>query len=125
MASNSKNKKTRYSDKELSEFDALIDEKLAKAKEQLDYYMDQLKEISESPEGKIKGLDDGISTIETERLHTLAARQKKLIKHLENAKLRIANKVYGVCRVTGKLISKERLKAVPHATLSIEAKQRG
>ncbi len=125
MASNSKNEKTRYSDKELSEFDAILDDKLAKAREQLDYYMDQLKEISESPEGKIKGLDDGISTIETERLHTLAARQKKLIQHLENAKMRIANKVYGVCRVTGKLISKERLRAVPHATLSIEAKQRG
>lgn len=125
MTSNSKNEKTRYSDKELSEFDAIIDDKLAKAREQLDYYLDQLKEISESPEGKIKGLDDGISTIETERLHTMAARQKKLIQHLENAKLRIANKVYGVCRVTGKLISKERLRAVPHATLSIAAKQKG
>jgi len=125
MASKSKVVKTKYNASELKEFDKLIDGKLEIATEQLKYYMDQIKEMSESPENKIKGLDDGISTVETERLYTMAARQKKLIQHLENAKLRIQNKVYGICRVTGKLISKERLKAVPHATLSIDAKQKG
>ena len=80
--------------------------------------------MAENPDSKIKGLDDGIGTVESERLTNLAVRQKNLIQHLENAKIRIKNKIYGVCRVTGKLISKERLRAVPHATLSIEAKQR-
>ena len=125
MATNMKNEKTRYSDSELEIFDKLIDDKLAKANEQLAFYMDQIQELSENDDSKLKGLDDGISSVETERLYTMAARQKKLIQHLENAKLRIKNKVYGVCRVSGKLISKERLMAVPHATLSIEAKQRG
>lgn len=117
--------KTRYSDSELKEFDQLLDEKLSFAHEQLLFYMDQIKELSENDDSKLKGLDDGISSVETERLYTMAARQKKLIQHLDNAKLRIKNNVYGVCRVTGKLIAKERLMAVPHATLSIEAKQRG
>jgi len=115
--------KTRYSDEELAEFDVLIDEKLEKAREQLAFYMGQLQDLSENPDSKIKGLDDGLSTAEAERLTTMASRQKKHIQHLENAKVRIKNKVYGICRVTGKLISKERLRAVPHATLSIEAKQ--
>jgi DnaK suppressor protein len=117
------NIRTRYSDEELQEFDQLIDEKLEKAKEQLQFYLNQLQDLSENPDSKIKGLDDGLSTTEAERLTTMAARQKKHIQHLENAKIRIKNKVYGICRVTGKLISKERLRAVPHATLSIEAKQ--
>lgn len=125
MATKSKVVKTKYNASERKEFGKLIDKKLEIANEQLNYYMDQIKEMSESPENKIKGLDDGISTVETERLYTMAARQKKLIQHLDNAKLRIQNKVYGVCRVTGKLISKERLKAVPHATLSIDAKKKG
>lgn len=115
--------KTRYSDEELKEFDILLDEKLEKAREQMQFYLNQLKELSESPDSKIKGLDDGISTSEMERLTAMAGRLKKHIQHLENAKIRIKNKVYGICRVTGKLISKERLRAVPHATLSIEAKQ--
>ena len=125
MATKSKVVKTKYNASERKEFGKLIDKKLEIANEQLNYYMDQIKEMSESPENKIKGLDDGISTVETERLYTMAARQKKLIQHLDNAKLRIQNKVYGICRVTGKLISKERLKAVPHATLSIDAKKKG
>ncbi len=115
--------RTRYSDQELKEFEELIQGKLKKANEQLEYYMKQLSDLSDSADTKIKGLDDGIGTAENERLYTLAARQKKHIQHLESALIRIKNKVYGVCRVTGKLISKERLKAVPHATLSIEAKQ--
>ena len=113
----------KYSKKELSEFRELIDNKLIMAREQLDYYLKQIEELAESPEAKVKGLDDGIGTVETERLHTLANRQRTLIQHLENAKLRVINNTYGVCRATGKLISKERLKAVPHATLSIKAKQ--
>lgn len=116
-------RKTRYTDEELEEFKILIEEKLRKAREQLDFYLKQLSEMADNPDSKIKGLDDGIGTAENERLSSMAARQKKHIQHLENALVRIQNKVYGVCRETGKLISKERLRAVPHATLSIEAKQ--
>ncbi|MBK9212158.1 MAG: TraR/DksA family transcriptional regulator [Saprospiraceae bacterium] len=116
--------KTRYTDEELEEFNILITEKLRKAKEQLSFYMSQLNDIHDNPDSKIKGLDDGIFTAESERVTNMASRQKKLIQHLENALIRIKNKVYGVCRETGKLISKERLRAVPHATLSIEAKQK-
>lgn len=115
--------KTRYSDEELQMFDRLIDEKLAKAQEQLAFYERQLDDFSESDDIKIKGLDDATGTIEAERISELAQRTKKYIMHLNNAKLRIKNKVYGICRVTGKLISKERLIAVPHATMSIEAKE--
>jgi RNA polymerase-binding transcription factor DksA len=115
--------KSRYSDKELEEFDQLIDQKLIIAREQLEFYLKQLEDMAENPDNKIKGLDDGLSTLESERVSSLASRQQKLIQHLENAKIRIKNKVYGICRETGKLISKERLRAVPHATLSIEAKQ--
>ena len=120
---NKKKAKTRYTDRELASFEKLIDGKLATARKELSFYMEQLQDMADNPDSKIKGLDDGLSTIENERLTTLASRQRKLIQHLENAKIRIQNKVYGVCRVSGKLISKERLKAVPHATLSIEAKQ--
>jgi len=120
---NPKEEKTRYSDDELAEFKVLIENKLIKAKEQLDFYLTQLGEMGESDDTKIKGLDNGIGTAELERVNNLAGRQKKHIHHLENALLRIQNKVYGVCRVSGKLISKGRLKAVPHATLSIHAKQ--
>ena len=116
--------KTSYSNEELKEFDVIIDEKLEKAQDQLNFYLNQLREFGDNQDAKQKNLDDGTTSVETERLYTLAARQRKLIKHLQNAKLRIRNKVYGICRQTGKLISKERLRAVPHATLSIEAKQK-
>lgn len=116
--------KTRYSDAELEEFRDLIERKLKAAREQLEFYLEQLAETADSEDAKIKGLDDGVTTIERERLTTMAGRQKKLIQHLENALLRIENKVYGICRVTGKLIPKERLRAVPHATLSVEAKEK-
>ena len=115
--------KTRYSDDELKMFEQIIDDKLQGAREQLEFYRNQLQELADNPDSKIRGLDDGVSTSENERLTTLASRQNKLIQHLENAKIRVQNKVYGICRETGKLISKERLMAVPHATLSIEAKQ--
>lgn len=118
-----KAEKTRYSDEELEEFRQIIEKKLARAKGQYEFYLSQLSEMADNSDAKIKGLDDGIGTAENERLSGLAGRQQKLIQHLENALIRIQNKVYGVCRITGQLISKERLKAVPHATLSIEAKQ--
>lgn len=120
---NEKAIKTRYSDQELEEFEVLIDKKLQESRQQLDFYMTQLSNRADRADAKIKGLDDGIGTAENERMTTLAARMNKHIQHLENAKIRIKNKVYGVCRETGKLISKERLRAVPHATLSISAKQ--
>lgn len=116
--------KTRYTDKELKEFRSIIDEKMKEAREQLDFCQNQLQSMADNPDQKIKGLDDGIGTAEVERLTNMAARQRKHIQHLENALLRVQNKVYGVCRESGKLISKARLKAVPHATLSIEAKQK-
>jgi len=115
--------KTRYSDDELKEFEAIIDKKLEEATEQLIYYRNQLKDMADNPDTKVKGLDDGIGTVEAERISNLAARVKKYVHHLENAKIRIKNKVYGICRQTGILIAKERLRAVPHATLSIAAKQ--
>jgi len=115
--------KSRYSDDELAEFRSLIEEKLVKAEEQLNFYLQQISELADNPDNKLKGLDDASSTMESERLYSNAARQRKLIQHLKNALIRIDNKVYGVCRETGKLIAKERLRAVPHATLSIAAKQ--
>ncbi|TVQ44510.1 MAG: TraR/DksA family transcriptional regulator [Saprospirales bacterium] len=120
-----KEQRNRYSDSELQEFDQLIIEKIEKAKEQLEFYESQLAEINESGETRVRGLDDGVGTSESERLNMMINRSKKHITYLENARARIANKVYGVCRETGKLISKDRLRAVPHATLSIEAKQLG
>ena len=115
--------KIRYSDEELEEFRILIEKKIEKVKRQIDFYQTQIGELINGPDGHIKGLDDGISTTETEHIMQMIGRAKKHLSHLEKALLRIENKVYGICRVTGKLISKERLKAVPHATLSIEAKQ--
>jgi len=124
MSKNNDREKTRYTEKELSEFEAIIDKKLEEAKKQLNYYLKQMSDRADNPDSKIKGLDDGIGTAESERLNSMAARSRKHVQHLENAKLRIQNKVYGICRESGKLISKQRLYAVPHATLSIEAKQR-
>ena len=115
--------KSRYSDEELEEFRVLIQEKLDKAKRELAFYTEQMEDLADNPDAKVKGLDDGIGTMESEQLISLAARHRKHIQHLENALVRIKNKAYGVCRITGKLIAKERLRAVPHATLSIEAKE--
>jgi DnaK suppressor protein len=124
MGKNIDRVKTRYNNKELSEFQKIIEEKLVEAKKQLDFYKNQKSEMANNPDTKVKGLDDGLSTVENERLSTMALRMQKHIQHLENAKLRIQNRVYGICRVTGKLIAKERLVAVPHATLSMEAKEK-
>jgi len=119
-----KREKTKYTKTELKKFDKIIDQKLEQAQDQLDYYLNQIKELAHNEDAKVKGLNDGLGTVESERLHNMASRQKKLVQHLNNAKLRIQNDAYGTCRVSGKLISAERLKAVPHATLSIEAKQK-
>ncbi len=115
--------KTHYSDKELDEFKSLIDSKLEVAKTELNYLQVQIKEFgADGADTKFMSMDDGAGTLEKEYLNKMAARQIQYIQHLENALIRIKNKTYGLCRVTGRLISKERLKAVPHTTLSIDAK---
>lgn len=116
--------KTRYSDTELAEFEAVIDQKIKKARDQFAFYRSQIDDLRASDDAKPKNLDDASVSSTTEQLYTMSTRQEKMIRHLENAKMRIHNKVYGICRETGKLISKERLMAVPHATLSIAAKQK-
>ncbi|PHN01069.1 TraR/DksA family transcriptional regulator [Flavilitoribacter nigricans] len=114
---------TRYGDDDLEEFRELIEQKIKRARGQLEYYEQQLQSMADNPDAKVRGLDDGTGTAESEAISSMALRQQKLIKHLENALIRIQNKTYGVCRETGQLISKERLRAVPHATLSIAAKR--
>lgn len=118
--------KTRYSDADLAEFKQIILAKLEVAREEFSKMQKSLQNPNENGDENTSNqyltLDDGASTFEKENLNQLAARQKKFIDSLEAALVRIENKTYGVCRVTGKLIQKERLKAVPHATLSMEAK---
>lgn len=116
--------KSRYDEEELEEFRALILKKLEKARKELTFYQQQLEDFSSNFDNKIKGLDDGTGTVENEQMVSMAGRQKKLITHLENALIRIESKTYGICRDTGKLIPKERLRAVPHATLCVEAKNK-
>lgn len=118
--------KTKYSKDELEEFKAIINEKLEKAREDLTLLVDQISHKDDhgtddtSPTFKL--MDEGSEVLAKEEINQLAGRQQKFIQSLENALIRIQNGSYGVCRVTGKLIAKERLKIVPHATLSIEAK---
>lgn len=118
--------KTRYSDSELQEFKELIQDKLRSSKEELNNLTTSLSNPNangtEDTSGAYKTLEDGSATMEKEQINQLAARQKKFIENLEAALVRIENKTYGICRETGKLIQKERLRAVPHATLSMEAK---
>lgn len=120
------NVKNRYSDEELEEFRQIILAKLDKARKDLKMLTDAFANSNEhdisdtSPTFKV--LEEGYQVNSKEENSKLAARQDKFIKALENALIRIENKTYGICRVTGKLISKERLRIVPHATLSIEAK---
>lgn len=119
-------RKKRYTDEELQEFRELILEKLGKAREDLKMLTDAYAHGNEhdtsdtSPTFKV--LEEGYQVLSKEENSRLAARQQKFINSLENALIRIENKTYGVCRATGKLISKERLLSVPHATLSIDAK---
>ncbi len=118
--------KTRYSDEELEEFRVLIQEKLDKAQQEYE----ELRSYVSNSEGNdvndtsptFKTLEEGATTLSKEESGRLAQRQIKFIQHLQAALIRIENKTYGICRDTGKLIPKERLRAVPHATLSIEAK---
>ncbi len=121
--------KTRYSDEELGEFRDIILEKLDKAKKTYD----DLRAIITNSDGNdvtdtsptFKVLEEGASTLSKEEAGRLAQNQMKFIQNLQSALIRIENKTYGICRETGKLIPKERLRAVPHATLSIEAKNSG
>ncbi|MDR1339662.1 MAG: TraR/DksA C4-type zinc finger protein [Prevotellaceae bacterium] len=118
--------KNRYSDEELLEFKEIITQKLEKAKAEFDILRSAITQ-SESNDTQdtsptFKVLEEGASTLSKEEAGRLAQRQQKFIQHLEAAMVRIENKTYGICRETGKLIPKERLKAVPHATLSVEAK---
>ncbi|CDS93636.1 MULTISPECIES: TraR/DksA family transcriptional regulator [Sphingobacterium] len=126
MATN--NEKTRYSDSELQEFKSIILEKLRIAKEELSALTASLNNSdangTDDTAGTYKTLEDGSATLEKEQTNQLAARQRKFIDNLDAALVRIENKTYGICRETGKLIQKERLKAVPHTTLSIEAKNK-
>lgn len=118
--------KNHYSDEELMEFKELIEEKLAKAKSEYEEMRAALMNANgndvEDTMPTYKNLEEGSCTLSKEESQALAERQLKFIKGLQAALIRIENKTYGVCRVTGKLIPKERLRAVPHATLSIEAK---
>ena len=119
--------KTRYSDEELQEFKEIILVKLEKAKKEYDNLTASLRnsygnDIADtSPTFKV--LEEGASTRDREDMARLAERQRSFINHLQAALVRIENKTYGICRATGKLIPKERLRAVPHATLSIDAKK--
>jgi len=126
MLDNNHWEKTRYADSELQEFKGIILEKLRVAKEELGLLTQSLSSPNnngtDDTAGTYKTLEDGSATLEKESINQLASRQKKFIENLESALVRIENKTYGVCRETGKLIPKERLRAVPHATLSMEAK---
>lgn len=118
--------RTRYKDDELEEFRLLILDKLDAAKKELKYLQDQINRKGDNgtddTENKFASSDDGSSSMEREYLNQMAARQIMYMDHLDKALVRIQNKTYGICRVTGKLIEKERLKSVPHATLSMQAK---
>jgi DnaK suppressor protein len=123
-----KKEKTRYSDAELEEFREIILKKLDEARRDLQLLTDAFTNNNEadtndtSPTFKV--LEEGYMVRSKEENSQLAVRQSKFIQNLENALIRIENKTYGICRETGKLIPKERLRSVPHATLSIEAKNR-
>lgn len=119
--------KTRYSDNELKEFQQLIENKIRMAREELGELTAALSSSnSNGDDAAIAGktLEDGSATYEKEQTNQLAARQKKFIEQLEAALVRIQNKTYGICKVTGTLIPAERLRAVPHTTMSMEAKMK-
>ena len=122
---NNAQEKVRYSDEERAEFKELILEKLARARKDLELLNDNVSGKGNNADDTaptFKLLEEGSNVLSKEENSQLAARQYKYIQNLENALIRIENKTYGVCRMTGKLIPKERLRAVPHATLSVEAK---
>ncbi|MDD6475897.1 MAG: TraR/DksA C4-type zinc finger protein [Sodaliphilus pleomorphus] len=113
--------KTRYSDEELQEFKKLILEKIETAKQNYEQLKSRIMTDESQPTFKV--LEEGASTLEKEEASQRAQRQMEFIKKLQGALVRIENKTYGICRVTGKLIPKERLMAVPHTTLSVEGKE--
>jgi len=123
----SEQKKNRYSDEELEEFRQIIDEKLEKARQEYDHLLEAVQNPNEHgvedhyPSSNM--FEETNAASDKEYMSQLAERQRKFIKNLEDALVRIENKTYGICRVTGELISKERLKAVPHTTISIKAKE--
>lgn len=123
----SKTKFKRYDDKDLAEFRKLINEKLAFQRKEMKNLQEQITRKdghgTDDTENRFVNMEDGTSTMEREFLNQMAARTHQIIDHLEKALQRIENKTYGICRVTGKLIPKERLRVVPHATLSIEGKK--
>jgi DnaK suppressor protein len=118
--------KMRYSDADLAEFKEIILKKIEKAQTDLELiksaYMNDLNNGTDDTSPTFKAFEEGSETMSKEANSQLAIRQEKFIRDLKNALFRVENKTYGVCKVTGKLISKERLKIVPHATMSIEAK---
>ena len=119
--------KNRYSDEELAEFKDIILEMLGKAKDDYELLRSSVNNSAsndtEDTSPTFKVLEEGAATLTKEEMGRLAQRQLKFIQHLEAALVRIENKTYGICRETGKLIPKERLRVVPHATLSVEAKE--
>ena len=118
--------KSKYSDVELAEFKEIIQKKIEKAEQDLDLLREQFANDknngTDDTSPQFKSFEEGSSVMSKERNSQLATRQEKFIRDIKNALIRIENKTYGVCRVTGKLIDAERLKLVPHATLSMEAK---
>ena len=118
--------RVRYSDAELQEFKKIIQDKIAKAEKDLalinESFINDQNNGTDDTSPTFKAFEEGAETLSKEQNSILAGRQEKFIRDLRHALIRIENKTYGVCRVTGKLIPKERLMAVPHATLSIEAK---
>ena len=116
----------RYSDADLAEFKEIIQNKIVKAQADLDLiksaYMNDLNNGTDDTSPTFKAFEEGSETMSKEANSQLAIRQEKFIRDLKNALIRVENKTYGICKVTGQLISKERLKIVPHATMSIEAK---
>ncbi|MDP9957041.1 TraR/DksA family transcriptional regulator [Epilithonimonas hungarica] len=118
--------KLRYSDAELQEFKQLIQDKIAKAENDLglikESFINNQNNGTDDTSPTFKAFEEGAETLSKEQNAILASRQEKFVRDLKHALIRIQNKTYGICRVTGKLIPKERLRAVPHATLSIEAK---
>ncbi len=115
----------RYSDEELEEFRVLIEEKLSVARTELEFMKEQITEMNENASEKQGGnwFDDSSIHTELEMLNNMVIRQQQFIHNLENALIRIQNKTYGICSVTGQLIDKNRLKLVPHATKSVIAKE--
>ncbi len=121
--------KNRYNEEELAEFKEIIIAKLEKAKDDYETLKISITQSdnndTQDTSPTFKVLEEGAATLSKEEAGKLAARQLKFIQHLQAALIRIENKTYGICRETGKLIQKERLRAVPHATLSIDAKEKG